>query len=332
MLWVLFFLICCGLGYPILNRYDPRTTPGIIDVFSYGQIIESGPGLSGRNSYRVLQPLVARPVYLLAKGGVRQWRPVCLALLASAATFVATTLVLLLAVGARSLPDAPSLVLAPFLYVCTFWVPNGMLAGLVDASEACVLMLLTWCLIARRSWLLPLVGVLGGLAKETFIPLSAVYAGAWWLVLAAKERRLHGRMLAGIVGMTVAATSMPTLVRLVVAGKLEWPWQLATALASSRPLGDRLLWLVSDPGFYLPFVWLAPLALWSLRRLPRPWLVAASAAAATAFVLGLYADAGGTNVSRPLFNILGAPMSIAAAATLAGIVGPRARSAGTSDA
>ena len=25
-LWLLFFLICFGLGYPTLNRYDPRLT------------------------------------------------------------------------------------------------------------------------------------------------------------------------------------------------------------------------------------------------------------------------------------------------------------------
>ena len=29
LLFCVFFLIACGLGYPILNRFDPRQTPGL---------------------------------------------------------------------------------------------------------------------------------------------------------------------------------------------------------------------------------------------------------------------------------------------------------------
>jgi hypothetical protein len=29
LLFCVFFLIACGLGYPILNRFDPRQTPAL---------------------------------------------------------------------------------------------------------------------------------------------------------------------------------------------------------------------------------------------------------------------------------------------------------------
>ena len=32
ILWSLFFLICMGLGYPALNRYDARAVPGLYDT------------------------------------------------------------------------------------------------------------------------------------------------------------------------------------------------------------------------------------------------------------------------------------------------------------
>ena len=35
LLFCVFFLIACGLGYPILNRFDPRQTPGLSDVKTY---------------------------------------------------------------------------------------------------------------------------------------------------------------------------------------------------------------------------------------------------------------------------------------------------------
>src|SRR5579862_261969 len=38
-MFCLFFLIAMGLGYPILNRYDPRQTPGLVDVRSYAAIV-----------------------------------------------------------------------------------------------------------------------------------------------------------------------------------------------------------------------------------------------------------------------------------------------------
>jgi hypothetical protein len=321
LLWVLFFGIAAGLGYPILNRYDPRVTPGIIDVSSYGQIISDGPGMSGRNSYRVLQPMVGKPVYWLVKDGIGPWQPVCFALLVSAAAFVATTLVLVTILGAKVIDTPAAWILAPMLYACTFWVPNGMLAGLVDASEACMLAILAWTLLTRRWPLLPVVGLLGALSKETFVPLATAFAVAWWIALSRRERRADVRALAWIAGMALVSVAMPTVVRMVVDHRLVWPWVLAMQQKSPSSIGANFRRLVLDPGLYYPFVWLAPLALPGWRRIPGSWIVGALASAATAFSLALFHDAGGTNVGRAMFNALGVPMSLAAATTLLEITG-----------
>jgi len=42
ILWVLFFLVCLGLGYPTLNRYDPRTSGGMIDSVDYYKLVTGG--------------------------------------------------------------------------------------------------------------------------------------------------------------------------------------------------------------------------------------------------------------------------------------------------
>ncbi|MFZ0362352.1 MAG: hypothetical protein WAL58_18065, partial [Terriglobales bacterium] len=38
LLFWIFFLIACGLGYPVLNRFDPRQTPGLSDVKTYASL------------------------------------------------------------------------------------------------------------------------------------------------------------------------------------------------------------------------------------------------------------------------------------------------------
>jgi len=46
LLWGLFFLICFGLGYPSLNRYDPRLAAGLADSVQYYKLVEGGPEMA----------------------------------------------------------------------------------------------------------------------------------------------------------------------------------------------------------------------------------------------------------------------------------------------
>src|SRR6266496_4783525 len=39
ILWLLFFLICLGLGYPTLKRYDPARAEGLTDAIVYRQMV-----------------------------------------------------------------------------------------------------------------------------------------------------------------------------------------------------------------------------------------------------------------------------------------------------
>ena len=72
---------------------------------------------------------------------------------------------------------------------------------------------------------------------------------------------------------------------------------------------------VVDHTFWYIFIWLLPLGLLGLRRLPRPWLVATAVAFCGALALGAYNDARG-NTSRALFNVAGPVLSLSAAVFL----------------
>src|SRR4051812_36181065 len=81
LLWLILFLICLGLGYPTLSRYDPRTTGGTSDSRHYYDLVTRGPGaVDSHVRFRVLVPLLARPLYRMAKGRLGSWEPVFLGL------------------------------------------------------------------------------------------------------------------------------------------------------------------------------------------------------------------------------------------------------------
>ncbi len=111
MLYVVFFLIAAGLGYPALNRYDPRLVPGLSDVQSYAAMV-TGTAVPGPDhmKFRVLIPWMARPLYRVAEGRVGSWDPVMFALVAVDSFFVAATALLIVRLGTRirrQLPDCP---------------------------------------------------------------------------------------------------------------------------------------------------------------------------------------------------------------------------------
>ena len=89
ILWLLFFLILFGLGYPTLNRYDPRELGPDQGVY-YNMVLHQAAADDIPFCFRLLVPEVARPFYLLAKGRIRSWNPVRFALLVSNCLFGAT--------------------------------------------------------------------------------------------------------------------------------------------------------------------------------------------------------------------------------------------------
>src|SRR5437016_3434678 len=170
LLWGLFFLICFGLGYPTLNRYDPRKS-GNPDALEYYQLVEGNPQAVPEHSrYRVLVPYLAKPFYWLAKGHVGIWNPVFFGLLVANSIFSATSACRLVIIGYRVLNDYGIALVGALLYLVSFNVPNHHLAGLIDSGEACLMLAVSWAIVTDRWSVLPIFGMLGALAKVAIVP------------------------------------------------------------------------------------------------------------------------------------------------------------------
>ena len=127
--WATFVLICFGLGYPTLNRYDPRQL--LPDAGTYAKLAQDGPAnIASPFRFRVLIPYLAHSVAELAKGHTGTWDPLLFGFLLVNSIFAATTALLISVIGESLLADSSAALLASALYLLNFAIANAHLAAL----------------------------------------------------------------------------------------------------------------------------------------------------------------------------------------------------------
>ena len=300
---LLLFLICFGLGYPTLNRYNPASIPGLSDSAQYYRLVQYGPAAATSHwKYRVLVPYLAKPIYSAARGRLGTWNPVSFALLMVNSFFCGCAAWIVSALAYRLSGVVPVSMLAAFAYLSNFAVSNYHLSGLVDSADAFLFALLTLALISERRALLPAIGFVAGLSKETFIPIAFVFAGTW--VLSERPGNRTRRMLAA-VAMAAVGTMVLMAVRSAIDRTVVLPWEIVTQERSlSRWSADNLLNAVTGWSFWLTIVWV-PFVFLAARRSPKQWRFAALAGAAVALALSAWNNAPPGNSARPVFDVLG---------------------------
>ena len=312
LLWIVLVLICFGLGYPTLNRYDPRQH--LPDAATYAKLAQEGPAsVASPFRFRILVPVLAHYIGTVAQGHTGSWDPLLFGFLVVNSIFVATTAYLICVIGDSLLADSPAALLASALYLLNFAVANAQLAALVDSGEALFLLALVASIFYQRWLLLPLFGVLGALTKESFVPFSILMTITWATLSVRSMRR---RNVLSVTSMIAAECVAVIVLQSVVSGHVVWPWAFAASLDShanyaanfGRSLLDRSSWYI--------LIWLLPLGLVRVRRFPREWVAAAVVASVSALLLNAYhstVGGGGGGIGRYVFDIAGPLLSLSAA-------------------
>lgn len=333
LLFGLFFLICFGLGYPILNRYKPREIAGLIDSRSYLSMVEGryyDPSVEPFHRNRVLVPTVASAILEVVRPlPLGTWNTTHLAMLLASGLFMSGAALLVFALGrAENLSGTTSL-LAALLYLCSFNVPNMHLAGMIDSGEAFFFCLLLFLL--RKGWWLTAIPVvaMSVLAKNTMLVFSAACLAGWLIASGRKSWNVRN--------------IVSTVLSLVLGWLVLNGIQILTHSGAQpvSPLSGESIKLVFTRGitcflsssFIMEFWYLLPLGVWRLGRLSRPLLGGSFAAGFAASAIFVYVafrsfDQG---IARPLFDTIGPVLAISSAIFLAdmlGRLGPHSRPAG----
>lgn len=322
VVWWLFFLVCFGLGYATLNRYDPRTVAGTADSAVYYEKVTGGEAkFPYRGAGRILVPLVARPFYRLAEGRSGSWDPVFLALLVSNCIFSATTAAIIVAVGVRLFRDRAVAMLGAALYLLNFNVVNMHMSGLVDSAPACVLAGVVWAMLGRRLYMLPVLMSLLAVSKANHLPFALLFISVWWAV----ERRgsYSAPLLLTLAAGAAGVVTFLSVVWALLGSPSAWWTVLPAALRGRAPSAtypSRLLTTVFNARNVYTFGWLLPLGMPGLRAFPRPWLAATLAVALAVVFAASYVGLSPAGVA---FNFCGPLLSLSAAGLL-GSFGARA--------
>ena len=320
ILWPLFFLICFGLGYPTLNRSDPR---GVVnDTHAYYSLV-AGVSTSEFSEYsqRVLVPYLAKPFYWIARGHVGTWNPVFFGLLVSNSLFFATATWLLVDIGRVITGDRALALLGGMLYLLNFAAGNYHLSAMVDSSQAFVMIaIIRTLLMGKWKWLV-LWGFVGAFTKETSVPIYIAFVSGWWLISSARNG-VEWNKVFWILAM--ATIGFAALIVLMFYVSPYLPWSFAVSQRSQS--AGRYFYLASafrcffNHEVVYVFAWLLPLGLSSLRVFPRPWIVASLAGVVASAAMGAYSDAAG-NAARPMFNAAGPLLSLSAALAIHRLTG-----------
>ncbi len=306
----------------MMRRYDPRMTEGLSDTTKYHAMVTGADQSNFKHLFRgrVLVPYVARPFYWFAQNYLSTWNAGFFGLLISSALFCATTACLIVSIGFKLFSDPATAVLGATLYLLSFVVPNLQLSGLIDAGEACFMAALVWSLLNERWYLLPLWGLLGALAKETFVPFSCIFAFTWWLTTARRDgfrlAELPWSRFKWVAGLAIVGLATVMTVHAGLAGQLKWPWNIAAEARAQVNFFVAIGRCLTERSFWYVFGWLIPLGVWRLKLFPTPWLAAGAATATFAILLGGYNNSGGT-VARAVFDIVGPLVSLSVALLIA---------------
>jgi hypothetical protein len=307
LLFLIFFFICCGLGYPVLNRIDWRQgLGGLADVVTYADLVTTRPtpDLNQHMQFRILIPYLARPIYRMAKNHIGTWDPIMFGLLVVNSFFVALTVTLLLIVVHRQLGNYAVALGSALIYLLNFAVPNLRLAGMIDAGEAFFLMAVVWSLFKEDYWMLPLWAVIGATAKESFVPFLMVFSLSWWLCSRRGLRRPYTAAI-WMVASWIAGLGSLAALQWKITHVFRSPLSFALDLHGNSGYLEHFLSSFRDRNLWYIFFWLLPLSLLQLRGLPRAWRIATAVTSATAFALdAFYGGAPGT-IGRALFSIAG---------------------------
>jgi len=317
LLYALFFSICLGLEYPSLNRVDRMTAPGLTDVQGYATIAAGGPASDVEElvRFRVLVPYLARPIYRAVSGHTGSWDTVMLALLVVDSAFVAGTAILLLVIMIPVAGSYPVALGSALIYMLNFAVPNLRLAGFIDAGEGFFLIAVVWCLMKGRYWVLPVAGVLGAMAKETFVPYLMAFTAAWWLSSRSERGRSRGALW--VVASWGCALVSISAVHWAVRGSYSSLVGFGMEHRGGMSYAQAFLHSFADRNLYYIFFWLLPLSLVGLGRFPKEWRMGTAAAVATAFALVTFVG-GVSGIGRALFDVAGPLLSASVAMLLFG--------------
>ena len=265
-------------------------------------------------STRVLMPMMAHVIYLFSPN-LGSWNMVAFSMLMVTSIFCSLTSIIIFRLGLMISNSSFIAITASFLYLLNFSVSNFYLVGLVDAGFGFSFALLGYVLLKKKWNWLPLIAVIGTLVKEVFLPLGVIFIVGWILSEWYRTKILVKSRVFIVFLFALISFIIVTMLKSYALSELVFPWQQFSDIRSGASYTGKYI-LLTIVRFLYVFIWLLPLAIPSIWRLPKNWLGAMFFAIIATVFLGWWASISGAGFGRGIFNVASAGFCIAAAFTL----------------
>ena len=318
MIFSIFFFISVGLGYAVLNRYDPTALNALSDTVLYSNIVERGLDAVTYDPYgrstRILLPMIANFFYeILPQLGT--WNMTALSMLISTSIFSALSGLFIFILGFNLTKNSFVAILASLLYLSNYSVTNFYLVGLVDGGFGFSFIFLLYALTNNKWNWLPVIGLVGALIKEVFLPLGSIFILGWIISEWYQTKKVNLRSVLYLLAFIIISFAMVTALKSYALKELVFPWQQISDSKGEVTYAGIFL-ILTIVRFLYVFIWLLPLAFPSLSKLPKNWIVSMGAAVILTIILGIWVGISGAGFGRGVFNVAAAGFCIAAAITL----------------
>ena len=318
MMLAIFFFMSVGLGYAVLNRYDPTQLNALSDTVFYSNLVERG--LDGivydpyGRSTRILLPMIAHFFYeTLPQLGT--WNMTALSMLISTSIFSALSGLFIFILGFNLTKSSCIAIFASLLYLLNYSVTNFYLAGLVDGGFGFSFIFLLYALTNNKWNWIPIIGMVGALIKEVFLPLGSIFILGWMISEWYQTKKVNLKNILYFLAFIGITFSVVTVLKSYALNELVFPWKQVSDVKGETIYTGMFLVLTIVRFLYV-FVWLLPLSIPNLSKLPKNWIGAMGAAVFITIILGMWAGISGAGFGRGVFNVAAAGFCIASAITL----------------
>lgn len=317
ILFITFFFITAGLGYAVLNRYDPEQLEALSDVFYYKDIVKNGVSSisSDLRSNRIFLPMLAHALYVILPDQMGSWSVTAFSMLFTNSLFCSLSALLTFKLALLITKRSSLALIASLLYLLNFSVTNVYLVGLIDSGYSFSLTFMLYLIMTGRFSLLPLFGVIGCLIKETFFPISISFLFGWIVADFYKTKKLNKQLLINSILLILLSVATLLVLQLWSNGFIRTPWNYIPG-KMIHPQFHGIDLLKTIIRFMYIFSWLLPLSLWSLYCLPFRLSSGLVFSSVVSLLLLWWVGASGTGIARNIFSLAGPSLCVCAAYTL----------------
>jgi hypothetical protein len=317
LLFGIFFILSMGLGYAVLNRFDPTNLSALADTTYYGNIVLDGiNGINGEYMGRLLLPYLGHLIYLIVPA-IGTWHMANFSLLLVNSFLTALSAMMILKISLRVTKNIEYSLVSCMFFLLNFNVINFYLVGSIDSGYGFSMLLVVYCLECNKWSFLPLIAIVGCIAKEVFLPIGSSMILGWLVYDFYRNKHIEIIKVASFILFMIAGAITVISLDIYMGGNTYLYWDDLIKRTNPAFFDSNITSFLSNSiKFIFTIGWVLILAIPGLKKLPANIVISSIFSCSAAIFLGWWVGVGGADYARFIFIPGSFALSLASAISM----------------